>query len=278
MSHLEPEGMHRVRTNASPHPPHLLLPRHGSADQDHERAEALLAEVERCPDAERRAELRRQAVVLTLDLADGVARRFRGRGMDFEDLVQVGRVALLKAAHGYRCGCGSSFAAYAVPTISGEIKRHFRDHGWMVRPPRRMQELRAELVREEDQLRQRLLRDPTAGGARPESWVAPLRRAGCARVFTGLSRDFPRRPARRRCARPGQDDPGLDDLIADRDLLVRALEGLSDRERLILRLRFVEEQTQSEIGAVLGVSQMQVSRLLAGILGRLRNDLLALAA
>ena len=148
----------------------------GAANPDHERAQALLAEAESCPDGGRGAELRRQAVVLTLDLADAVARRFRGRGMDIEDLVQVGRVALLKAAHGYRCGCGSSFAAYAVPTISGEIKRHFRDHGWMVRPPRRMQELRAELVREEDDLRQRLLRDPTEAELGPQPGVAPIRR------------------------------------------------------------------------------------------------------
>jgi RNA polymerase sigma-B factor len=247
-------------------------------DRGHERAEALLAEVERCSDAGRRAELRREAVVLTLDLADGVARRFRGRGMELDDLVQVGRVALLKAAHGYRCGCGSSFAAYAVPTISGEIKRHFRDHGWMVRPPRRMQDLRAELVREEDHLRQRLLRDPTeAELARslglPRSDVRDAR--ACSLAYRAISLDVsPEVGAHDLVA----DDRRLDDLIADRDLLVRALEGLNDRERLIVRLRFVEEQTQSQIGVVLGVSQTQVSRLLAGILARLRNDLLVLAA
>lgn len=252
--------------------------RHGSVDRNHERAEALLAEVERCSDAERRAELRREAVVLTLDLADGVARRFRGRGIELEDLVQVGRVALLKAAHGYRCGCGGSFAAYAVPTISGEIKRHFRDHGWMIRPPRRMQELRAELLSEEDHLRQRLLRDPTeAELARslglPRSDVREAH--ACSRAYRAMSLDVPPDLGAHELV---TDDPSLDDLIADRDLLVRALEGLNDRERLIVRLRFVEEQTQSQIGVALGVSQMQVSRLLAGILGKLRNDLLELAA
>ena len=250
----------------------------GWSDRDHERAEALLAEVQDCSDAERRAELRRQAVVLTLDLADGVARRFRGRGMDVEDLVQVGRVALLKAAHAYRCGCGSSFAAYAVPTIAGEIKRHFRDNAWAVRPPRRLQELRAELVHEEDHLRHRLLRDPTDAELAHSLGLTPadVRDAhACSRAYRAISLDLP----------PGagvpdvvDHDPGVDDLIADRDLLARALEGLSDRERLILRLRFVEEQTQSEIGAVLGVSQMRVSRLLAVILGKLRSDLLAPAA
>ena len=252
--------------------------RHGSLDQAHERAEALLTEVEGCADALRRAELRREAVVLTLDLADGVARRFRGRGTDYEDLVQVGRVALLKAAHGYRCGYGSSFAAYAVPTIAGEIKRHFRDHAWMVRPPRRMQELRAELIREEDRLRQSLLRDPTqAELARslglPRSDVRDAHE--CSRAYRAISLDVSSDVGAHDLV---THDPGIDDLVVDRDLLVRALEGLSDRERLIVRLRFVEERTQAEIGVVLGVSQMQVSRLLAGILRKLRNDLLELAA
>ena len=251
--------------------------RHGSADRNHERAEALLAEVERCKDAVRRAELRREAVVLTLDLADGVARHFRGRGTDYEDLVQVGRVALLKAAHGYRCGYGSSFAAYAVPTIAGEIKRHFRDHAWMVRPPRRMQELRAELIREEDRLRQGLLRDPTQAELAmslglPRSDVRDAHE--CSRAYRAISLDVSPDVG----ATLVTSDPGIDDLIVDRDLLLRALEGLSDRERLIVRLRFVEEQTQAEIGVVLGVSQMQVSRLLAGILRKLRDDLPELAA
>jgi RNA polymerase sigma-B factor len=250
----------------------------GSTSPDHERAEALLAEVESCPDSRRRNELRSQAVVLTLDLADGVARRYRGRGMDVEDLVQVGRLALLKAAHGYRSGFGSSFASYAVPTISGEIKRHFRDHGWMVRPPRRMQELRAELVREEDQQRQSLLRDPTeaelaSGLGLPRSDIRDAH--ACSRAYRAVSLDLPHGHGVHDLV---SDDLGLDDLIADRDSLARALGRLSERERLIVRLRFVEERTQSQIGAVLGVSQMQVSRLLSAILAQLRDDLVLPAA
>ena len=98
---------------------------------------------------------------MTLDLPERVARRYRGRGIDFDDLVQVGRLALVKAAQGYRTGCGHGFVAYAMPTISGEVKRHFRDCGWAVRPPRRLQEVRAELAVEEARLTQRLQRDPT---------------------------------------------------------------------------------------------------------------------
>jgi RNA polymerase sigma-B factor len=241
---------------------------------DHERAEALLAEVELCQDRTRRSELRQQAVVLTLDLVDGVAWRYRGRGLEGDDLVQVGRMALVKAAHGYRCGHGSSFAAYAVPTISGEIKRHFRDHGWLVRPPRCLQELRAEVVAGQEVLRHRLQREPTAAElARSlgleEAQVAEVRQSSMA--YHGVPLDALEAAE---CPVPAGDTPAgvwFDDVVADRDALQGALATLQERELLIVRLRFVEELTQAQIGAVLGVSQMQVSRLLRGITARLRS-------
>ncbi|WP_457254759.1 sigma-70 family RNA polymerase sigma factor [Pedococcus sp. P5_B7] len=246
---------------------------HSTADTpDHARAEALLAEVETCHDRWRRGELRREAVVLTLDLVDGVARRYHGRGMERDDLVQVGRMALVKAANGYRCGLGSSFAAYAVPTISGEIKRHFRDQGWLVRPPRRMQELRAAVSGEQERLRQVLLREPTdvelaQGLGVSTEQVREVH--SCSMAYHAMPLDL-------------FDGPGLpggehwfDDVVVARDALGNALVGLSDRDRLIIRLRFVEEQTQSQIGEVLGVSQMQVSRLLTSILQRLRDSMSA---
>jgi RNA polymerase sigma-B factor len=136
MSAPAPVLTHHADSNAEP----------GWADRAHERAEALLSALQESSDAERRAKLPSEAVLLTLDLAEGVARRFRGRGMELEDLVQLGRIALVKAAQGYRCRRGRSFAAYAVPMIAGEVKRHFRDNAWAVRPPRRLQELRAELA------------------------------------------------------------------------------------------------------------------------------------
>ena len=143
--------------------------RHAQQRRDHARAEELLAQVEVTTDPEERERLRQEVVLLTLDLADTVARRYRSRGIDHEDLVQVGRMALVKAVRGYRSGAGNSFPAYAVPTISGEIKRHFRDFGWAVRPPRRLQELRAGLAAAEDTLRQELGREPTPrrAGLRP---------------------------------------------------------------------------------------------------------------
>ena len=247
-----------------------LSPSHGQAwpdSPDHARAEELLAEVENCHDRFRRSQLRREAVVLTLDLVDGVARRYHGRGMERDDLVQVGRLALVKAANGYRCGRGSSFAAYAVPTISGEIKRHFRDQGWLVRPPRRLQELRVEVAREQERLRHVLLREPTdaelAQGL--EITTDQVREVhASSRAYHAVPCDLVDAPGTL------EDHSWLDDVVVDRAALGRALAALGERDLLIVRLRFVEEQTQSEIGATLGISQMQVSRLLSSILQQLR--------
>ena len=244
---------------------------HASPDTpEHARAEELLAEVETCHDRWRQGELRREAVVLTLDLVDGVARRYHGRGMERDDLVQVGRMALVKAANGYRCGLGSSFAAYAIPTISGEIKRHFRDQGWLVRPPRRLQELRAEVAAEQERLRQALLREPSdfelaqALNVTTEQ-VREVHSSSMA--YHAMPLDLFEGPAL------AADDRWFDDVVVARDALRTALGDLSERDLLIVRLRFVEERTQSEIGEVLGVSQMQVSRLLASILQRLRDSM-----
>jgi RNA polymerase sigma-B factor len=242
-----------------------------------ELAEQLLAEAaeaQDCDDLPRCERLRGEAIVLSLDLADSVALRYRGRGIDSEDLMQVGRMALVKAAHGYRQGVGSSFAAYAVPTIAGEIKRHFRDCGWAVRPPRRLQELRAQLAAEEDLLRHRLRREPSTtelatalGLDTADIWEA----RACAAAYRAVSLDL---PAGERAPIDVVDaEADHVENLTSRDALAQAIGTLSDRERLIIRLRFVEERTQSEIGRTLGVSQMQVSRLLTGILTRLRAGL-----
>src|SRR6476661_7276851 len=124
--------------------------------------EALLACLSMCHHPRQRRSLQDRVVVHSLHLADRTARRYRARGVDIEDLTQVARLALVKAVRGYQCGRGCGFTAYAVPTITGEIKRYFRDHGWAVRPPRRLQELTARVAVEETSLRQRLHREPTA--------------------------------------------------------------------------------------------------------------------
>jgi len=245
------------------------------ADDLHARADELLAEAQECPEHERALALRQQAVVLTLDLADRIARRYAGRGIDLEDLVQVGRMALVKAANGYRTGCGHGFVAYAGPTIAGEIKRHFRDCGWAVRPPRRLQEVRADLASEQERLTHDLHRDPTTAELAEALGVVPeevTRARECSAAYRAVSLDLP----------PDHEAPPVEVVAresADIDRMLRvdsvlhALHGLTERERLIVHLRFVEDRTQSEIGEVLGVSQMQVSRLLSSILGRLREGL-----
>jgi RNA polymerase sigma-B factor len=242
----------------------------------HQRAEHLLNEAEKCGDPELRESLLQQAVVLTLDLADATARRYYGRGMETEDLCQVGRLALVKAARGYQRGRGSGFAAYAVPTIAGEIKRHFRDCGWAVRPPRRLQELRADTIAAEDRLRQELGREATveelARALRADVGQV-LEARLCRSAYQAVSLDDSADSSGRSPAVPVAQESGDFDEVDRRDALHQAVAVLSAREQRIVWLRFGEERTQSEIGAVLGVSQMQVSRLLSGILTRLRKSL-----
>jgi RNA polymerase sigma-B factor len=215
-------------------------------------------------------------VLLNLGLADGIAGRYLGRGIDRDDLVQVARLGLVKAVRRFRPGLGQSFAGFAAPTISGEIKRHFRDTGWMVRPPRRLQELGVRMRDAEKDLEQNLHRRPRSDELAAvldvdEEQVRAAREA--ASSFHALSLDVP--------AGPGQaptevtledvDDPfaAIDDSAWLRD----ALAELTERERLVLRLRFVDLMTQSDIAEQIGVSQMQVSRILRATLSRLRTRL-----
>ncbi|PRY14546.1 sigma-70 family RNA polymerase sigma factor [Kineococcus rhizosphaerae] len=206
-------------------------------------------------------DVREQLIHDHLGLARGLALRYRHRGIPDEDLEQVARLGLVKAAERFRPEAGHEFGAYATPTITGELRRWFRDHGWCVRPPRRLQELRTRMIQE-----------TTTGlseqelAARLDATVAELREAHRAtHAYSALSLDVPRHDV------AGEDDTSahVDDLLS----LRTAVTGLSDRERRILHLRFYDEATQSEIAAELGISQMQVSRLLAGILARLRVEL-----
>ena len=245
------------------------------AGTDHERVDVLLEEAEACEDRDRELRLRQEAVLLTLDLPERVARRYRGRGIDFDDLVQVGRLALVKAAQGYRTGCGHGFVAYAMPTISGEVKRHFRDFGWAVRPPRRLQEVRAELAVVEARLTQRLRRDPTIAELADTLGVESsdiTRARECGAAYWTVSLDLPADHDGSRVELVADESSDIERLLRHRSVR-HALASLTDRERTIVHLRFVEERTQSEIGEVLGVSQMQVSRLLASILARLREGM-----
>jgi RNA polymerase sigma-B factor len=247
----------------------------GSPLSPHDRAEALLQRALSTTDAAEAEALRDEAVLLTLDLPEQVARRYTGRGIDHDDLVQVGRLGLVKAAAGYRAGVGSCFAAYAMPTITGEVKRHFRDCGWSVRPPRRLQEVRALLGAEEEQLTQRLHRLPTRDEVADELGLdrAEVTRAKlCGSAYSAVSLDVPAEHGGALLDTVADESSDIDRMLILSSLRT-VLSVLTERERLIIRLRFVDERTQSEIGRILGVSQMQVSRLLASILATLRAGL-----
>jgi len=242
---------------------------------DGDVVEELLAELRACSDPVRRAGLEEEAVLRSLRLAESVARRYVGRGLEYDDLLQVARLALVKAVRRYQPGAGSGFAAYAVPTIAGEVKRHFRDCGWMVRPPRRLQEFKARLAAQEERLLHELHREPTlsdfAAALRTtaaEVTEAQLSSAG----YSAFSLDSPASVQ----GRPELVGEAGDEYAAleMREALRGALTTLTPRERQLIRLRFVEELTQAEVGRILGVSQMQVSRLLAGVLRQLRTQLL----
>ncbi|KRE43556.1 sigma-70 family RNA polymerase sigma factor [Knoellia sp. Soil729] len=248
----------------------------GHNDPDDPSVETLLEAALCATNEQRAARLRKEAVVLTLDLADGLAHRYQGRGIELDDLVQVARMALVKASLGYRPGMGHGFAPYASATISGELKRHFRDCGWSVRPPRRLQELRADVVAQEEQLCHELRRIPSVAELATSLDVASAdvrEAAACSAGYRAESLSAPDAWGSTLADHvpcPGDPFAALETSAALGSLVAQ----LPERDRRILTMRFVDEMTQAEIGSRLGVSQMQVSRLLSAVLGRLRTDLL----
>jgi RNA polymerase sigma-B factor len=213
-------------------------------------------------------------------LARSLARRYYGRGIPFDDMYQVACVALVRAARGYDADRGTDFIAYAVPSISGEIRKHFRDCGWTVRPPRRIQEMQARVSKEEELLTQERDRPPTEDEI-AESLGVPVAEVHESRsalgCFTPSSLDAEPDGARSLVQRLGEEEHGYDECEAR--LVVRdALDTLGSRDRKIVELRFFEGLTQEQIGSMIGVSQMQVSRLLSRIFRDLRTRLGADAA
>ncbi len=234
-------------------------------------------------DEAERQQLLEEVVELNIEMARGIARRFRGRGAEADDLEQVAYLGLVKAAHHYKLDTGTPFIGFAIPTIRGEVKRYFRDCAWTVRIPRRLQEMQGTIATKLPQLEQQLNREPTTAeiAAHLDVDVADVEQALAAKgCFNVLSLD-----------RPADVDAELTlaDVVADAEdatidqletveMLQPVLEELGPRERRILQLRFVEGWTQSEIGRDIGVSQMQVSRVLRKILDDLRAKLTPVAA
>ena len=221
---------------------------------------------------------REQLVDRFLPLARQLARRYQRAGEPLDDLMQVASMGLIKAIDRFDPEREIAFSSYAVPTILGEIKRHFRDRTWAVRVPRDLQELTLKVDRAVGTLSEDLRRQPSvaeiaeAVGADEEQVLEALQ-AGSA--YRAISIDAPRGAS-------VDDDGGtLGDLVGfdedgferaeDRATLANLLTTITPRERDVLRMRFEEDMTQAEIGAVIGVSQMQVSRVIRQALGRLRS-------
>jgi RNA polymerase sigma-B factor len=225
-----------------------------------------------------RATTRGQAIEAWLPLARHLAQRFHGRGEPLDDLTQIATVGLIKAIDRFDPEYGNDFAAYAVPTIVGEIKRHFRDRTWDIRVPRRLQELKLDINEATATLSQQLGRSPTIAdlaeylhrseddilegleGARAYNAVSLQTLVGAGIDGTELGDLF------------GQDDPDLA-LAEFRASLGPALDTLSPREQHIIILRFFGNLTQTQIAHRVGISQMHVSRLLARSLATLRTQL-----
>jgi len=223
-----------------------------------------------------------EIIELNMPVAQRVARRFAHRGIAEEDLRQVAYLALTRAAQKYDASrAGSSFLSYAVPTMQGEVRKHFRDHGWMVRPTRRVQEMQAKVNKTRGLLLTELQREPSNAeiaerlGEAIDDVLEASAAQGC---FTPSSLDAPVGGADAGDAGAtlgatlGADDHDMAAAEA-RAEVEPLLRGLAERDQRIIGLRYYQGLTQREIAEQIGVTQMQVSRLLARILGQMREQL-----
>ena len=225
--------------------------------------------------------VRNTLIEMNMSLVVYAAGRFRARGDEMEDIVQVGMVGLIKAIDRFDLSREVEFATFAVPYIVGEIKRYFRDTTWAVHVPRRLQEARVELAKATDELSARLGRAPRTAELAPvmdlsEEEVVEAQVAANGYTSTSLDATIAGGDSEDDDAAladlMGQEDPALE-LFEEFHTLAPLVEALAPRDRLLLHLRFVEELTQTQIGERLGVSQMHVSRLLARSLKRLREGM-----
>ncbi len=242
-----------------------------------EKTARLLAQVEETADGQERRRLLDEVVILNMQVADGIVARYRSRGVPVEDLRQVAYVALTRAARQYDFAQRSNFLAYAVPCMRGEVRKYFRDHAWTVRPTRRIQELQPRVEAANQELWQSLGRSPTPSevahhlGESEESVVEALTARGC---FHPSSLDQPLLAGAEGTMGSLLVCEDSDQETAEaRVMLQPVIRRLSERDRRILHLRFFEGLTQREIAQEIGVTQMQVSRLLSSIYSELRTVL-----
>ncbi len=257
------------------------VPRSTRLSVDRERTRELFIELQGAPEGDPRKQRARDSLVEQhLPLVEHLARRFRNRGEPYDDLVQVATIGLIKSVDRFDLERGVEFSTYATPTIVGEIKRHFRDKGWAVRVPRRLQELRLSLASATSELSQKQGRAPTVAELAAHMKITDeevLEGLESANAYSTLSLDAgdtgsgdEPMPVSETL---GVEDEGLEG-VEYRESLKPMLEQLPPREKKILMLRFFKNMTQSEIAAEVGISQMHVSRLLARTLAQLREGLL----
>ncbi|MFD5147197.1 SigB/SigF/SigG family RNA polymerase sigma factor [Streptomyces sp. NPDC058401] len=230
--------------------------------------------------------VRETLIEMNISLVRFAMRPFRGRGDggDLEDLLQVGTIGLIKAIDRFDPAREVEFASLAMPYITGEIKRHFRDTSWAVRVPRRLQELRIDLAKAKEELTGLLDHPPTVADLAAhlslteeeviEGLVAANGHTSGSLDAPGSERTDGGTEGHSLAETMGAEEPALE-LVEDIQTLAPLLERLSERERRMLSMRFGEELTQAQIGAALGLSQMQVSRLLTRVLAHLRASMLA---
>jgi RNA polymerase sigma-B factor len=247
------------------------------ADTSKQRSAVLFAEFRSHSAREGRTAARDELVSLHLPLVEHCARRFRNRGEPIEDLVQVGTIGLLKSIDRFDPGRGVEFSTYATPTVIGEIKRYFRDKGWAIRVPRRLQELRIQIGAATAELNQSLGRSPTPRelaetiGCSVEEIVEGIESSQAYSTLSLDAGDEVEETASMLDA-IGFEDDSLEK-VEIRESLRPLLEALAPREKRILLLRFFRNKTQTQIAEEIGVSQMHVSRLLSRTLEQLRASL-----
>ena len=242
--------------------------------------DAAFRRIAALPDGPERSALRQEVVCAWMPMAVRLARRFRHRGETFEDLKQVAQLGLVKAVSRFDPSLGTAFPSFAIPTILGEVKRHFRDELWGVHVPRRVQELRGRVRSAGNECALLKGHEPSVPEIAAHTGLseAEVRLGqGALESFTAMSMDAT--PGSSADSYPLTDtlggmEPGFDRVI-NREALRPLLRALPERERQILYMRFFCEMTQARIGLRLGVSQMHISRLITRTCARLRDQVMA---
>lgn len=243
------------------------------------RTAELLDRAADCSDEQERDDLLNQVILLNRGVAEAVASRYQGRGIARDDLQQVAYEGLTKAVHRFDPATRNDLLTFAVPTIRGELLRHFRDHGWSVRPPRRVQELQWRVNQKIEELEQDLGHEPSDAEIKESLEISDDEYREAIEAFGCFQPTSLEQPA------TADSTATLGDFIPEEDhdssasearvILSPVVRRLPERDRRILQLRFFEDLTQAEIGEDLGVTQMQVSRLLTRILDDLRSQLVS---